>query len=65
MEDWKVVGGRIECTRTGANRNVYLLTHSLSNNSAVGFETSVTVGKKPSSFEHCRYQKLLLFLKKR
>ena len=29
MEDWKIAGGRIECTSEGGNRNVHLLTRSL------------------------------------
>ena len=34
MEDWKVADGKIECIRTGGDRNVQLLTHSLAKNSS-------------------------------
>ena len=42
MEDWKVVDGAAECSSTGPNRNVHLLTHQLTNN-AQGFEMSVVI----------------------
>ncbi|MCH2378094.1 MAG: hypothetical protein MK236_01605 [Pedosphaera sp.] len=29
MEDWRVAGGRLECTRAGANRNVHVLTRQM------------------------------------
>ena len=42
MEDWQVVDGAAECSSTGPNRNVHLLTHQLTNN-AQGFEMSVVI----------------------
>ena len=30
MEDWRIKSGRLECTNTAGDRNVHLLTHSLS-----------------------------------
>lgn len=42
MEDWQVVDGAAECSTTGGNRNVHLLTHQLTNVSGQ-FEMSVVL----------------------
>ena len=31
LEDWRIHGGRLECVRGGANRNVHVLTHGVRN----------------------------------
>ncbi len=43
MEDWRIVGGRAECIRGGANRNVHALTHQLHSNRGDA-EMAVTIG---------------------
>jgi alkaline phosphatase D len=44
MEDWLIKDGRLECTSTGANRNIHVLTHQLAKQ--VGdVTTQVRVGK--------------------
>ena len=44
MEDWRVRGGRIECVRGGADRNVHLLTHQLGAQKGE-FMMSVLIGR--------------------
>ncbi|MEJ2705346.1 MAG: alkaline phosphatase D family protein, partial [Sedimentisphaerales bacterium] len=43
MEDWRISGGRLECTSAGGNRNVHVLTRQLSS-SPDGFRMSVRLG---------------------
>ncbi|MCP5115010.1 MAG: twin-arginine translocation pathway signal, partial [bacterium] len=43
LQDWRISRGRLECVVSGANRNVNLLTHQLSNG-AGAFEISVRLG---------------------
>lgn len=43
MEDWRIQDGRLECTGSGADRNVHLLTHQLADK-AGGFSMSVRLG---------------------
>ncbi len=46
LQDWRIAGGRLECYRSGVNRNVNLLTHQLG--SAPGaFELRVRLGRLP------------------
>ena len=49
MEDWKLANGRIECVRTGPNRNVQLLTHQLGKQ-AGEFTMSVLIGRADGGF---------------
>ncbi len=44
MEDWRIHNGVLECTRSGANRNVHLLTRDL-NDAAKPFTLSVKLGR--------------------
>ena len=44
MEDWKLADGRIECVRSGGNRNVHLLTHQLGEGDGE-FTMSVLMGR--------------------
>jgi phosphodiesterase/alkaline phosphatase D-like protein len=43
MENWRVQGGRLECTTGRANRNVHLLTHAIGQGEG-GFNIRVTLG---------------------
>ena len=43
LQDWRLAGGRIECVAAGGDRNVFLLTHELSNRDQA-FETRVKIG---------------------
>jgi hypothetical protein len=57
MENWQIKDGQLQCTSTGGNRNVHLLTHALS--TAHGdFETSVRVSYLPQQSEIKRNFKL-------
>ncbi|HUS05949.1 MAG TPA: alkaline phosphatase D family protein [Bryobacteraceae bacterium] len=44
LQDWRLRKGRIECTFAGGDRNVFLLTHELSDR-AEAFETRVQLGR--------------------
>ncbi len=43
LQDWRLAGGRLECARSGANRNVNLLTHQLGSGSGA-FTIAVRLG---------------------
>ena len=44
LPDWRVSGGRLECWRSGGDRNAYLLTRELSRQRGT-VEMSVTLGQ--------------------
>lgn len=44
LQDWRLNDGRIECTASGGDRNVFLLTHELSQEKG-DFKISVLLGK--------------------
>ncbi len=44
LQDWRLRNGRIECTVSGGDRNIFLLTHELSSR-AEAFETRVHFGR--------------------
>jgi len=44
LQDWRVAGGRLECTKAAPDRHVHLLTYALSTE-AGSFTTSVRVGR--------------------
>ncbi|MCK4965544.1 alkaline phosphatase D family protein, partial [bacterium] len=47
LQDWRVSKGRLECYRSGSDRNVYILTRELSSRSGE-FEMSVKIGQLES-----------------
>ena len=48
LQDWQLNDGRIECVRSSGDRNVYLLTRSISDRSGY-FRMSVTLGQLDTS----------------
>lgn len=44
LQDWRIANGRIECVNPAPDRNVHLLTRSLSD-SVAGFSMSVRIGR--------------------
>lgn len=46
LQDWRIAGGRLECGRSGVNRNVNLLTHQLGS-APGGFALRVRLGRMP------------------
>ncbi len=48
LQDWRVSQGRLECTTSGPNRNVHLLTHQLGEQRG-GFTMSVRLGSLRAS----------------
>jgi hypothetical protein len=48
LQDWRVAGGRAECTNAAADRNVHVLTRSLSERDAA-FKLRVRVGRADGS----------------
>lgn len=42
MEDWQIINGSAECTNTGGDRNVHLLTHQLTDNTKPFFMSVIT-----------------------
>ena len=47
LQDWRVRNGRLECWRSGGDRNAYLLTHELRSGRG-SLTTTVTVGRLDS-----------------
>ena len=47
LQDWRVRSGRLECWRSGGDRNAYLLTHELRSGRG-SLTTTVTVGRLDS-----------------
>ena len=50
LQDWQLNDGRIECVQSGGDRNVYLLTRSISARDGY-FNRSVTLGQLDPSVE--------------
>ena len=51
MENWRIQNGRLECTHTGQDRNVHLLTHHVGNGDG-GFTIRVQTGLRHAGGQH-------------
>ncbi len=45
LQDWRVKNDRLECSVSGGNRNVFLLTHHAGTEKKKSYEMSVTLGR--------------------